>query len=521
MKNFNNMAGKLSLLAFILCLGFTHTINAQLWQGKGRIAISSDGNQHDSDDWGATAVTLAIIANRGLQNKVVHYDYANHVWNNDNFFENQITESALGAADRFGFDKSKFHNGFRNKNKAINSLKNAVNASSANNPLFLIAAGPMEIPYQGILAANPNKRKFVTVISHSLWNNFHGDCDDGLNWTECHPGSHQRRHIEPLGVKWVQISDQNENKFSPGSDAAWNFLNNLNGQYDRAYEWTYSRVVAVRTPGDASDAGIAYYLFTGDQNGNTTKLNNLMRSAPGGGDGGNGGTGGTVTIKAQSINKYISSENGNRSMRANRNNAGTQERFTVRSEGNGMVSFKGSNGKFVSHENGNKAMNCNRNVAQGWEKFTLVPQGGNVYAIKGSNGRYVSHENGSNNGITCNRTAIGSWEKFVIDGLTSNRAKENVSLKELNFKNKIVLSPNPLTTGNYNLQISSSKNLSSASVKIIDVFGKLILSKKLGTVTKGNTMVSLDKIRNTMSSGLYLVNISFDGNNITKKIFVE
>ncbi|AXT59326.1 hypothetical protein D1816_02840 [Aquimarina sp. AD10] len=87
MKNFNNMAGKLFLLSFILCLGFIPTINAQLWQGKGRIAISSDGNQHDSDDWGATAVTLAIIANRGLQNKVVHYDYANHVWNNDNFLK--------------------------------------------------------------------------------------------------------------------------------------------------------------------------------------------------------------------------------------------------------------------------------------------------------------------------------------------------------------------------------------------------------------------------------------------------
>jgi len=110
-----------------------------------------------------------------------------------------------------------------------------------------------------------------------------------LAWTECHPGSHQRRHIEPLGIRWVQISDQNANKFSPGSDAAWNFLNNLNGTFDAAYEWTYSRVVAVRTPGDASDAGIAYYLFTGDQNGNTSKLNTLMRSAPiGDGDTGGG-----------------------------------------------------------------------------------------------------------------------------------------------------------------------------------------------------------------------------------------
>jgi len=77
MKNLSNITRRAILLVILFCMSFTATIEAQLWQGNGRIAISSDGNQHDSDDWGATAVTLAIIANRGLQNKVVHYDYAN------------------------------------------------------------------------------------------------------------------------------------------------------------------------------------------------------------------------------------------------------------------------------------------------------------------------------------------------------------------------------------------------------------------------------------------------------------
>jgi len=101
------------LFLFMLLFGATQQIQAQLWQGKGRIAISSDGNQHDSDDWGATAVSLAIIANRGLQSKLVHYDYGNHVWNNDSFFETQITESAIGGANRFGYDRSKFFFSFR------------------------------------------------------------------------------------------------------------------------------------------------------------------------------------------------------------------------------------------------------------------------------------------------------------------------------------------------------------------------------------------------------------------------
>lgn len=251
---------------------------AQLWQGNGRIAVSSDGNQHDSDDWAATAVTLAIIGNRQLQDKLVHYDYADHVWNNNNTFENNVQESALGAAQRFGYDQSRFFNSFRNRNAAINSIKNAVNASSANDRLYFIVAGPMEVPYQGILAADANKRQYVTCISHSLWNDNHGDCDDGLAWTECHPGSHHKSDIVALGVNWVGISDQNANKFNTGSMSPWNFLNTLNGTYDAAYEWTYTRVDLALTTGDASDCGMAYFLFTGDQNGNPAKLNTFMRT---------------------------------------------------------------------------------------------------------------------------------------------------------------------------------------------------------------------------------------------------
>lgn len=156
MKNFKKRFLKPACIALAAaCVSISTISNAQLWQGKGRIAVSSDGNQHDSDDWAATAMTLAIIGNRELQDRLVHYDYADHVWNTNNLFETNVEESALGTAQRFGFDRSRFFNSFRNQNAAINSIKNAVNASSADNPLFFIAAGPMEVPYQGILAANP------------------------------------------------------------------------------------------------------------------------------------------------------------------------------------------------------------------------------------------------------------------------------------------------------------------------------------------------------------------------------
>ncbi|NBD37106.1 MAG: hypothetical protein GVY10_00875 [Verrucomicrobia bacterium] len=51
----------LVLLTLVLWSAPTHAAEP-LWQGQGRIALSSDGNEHDHDDWGATALTLALLA---------------------------------------------------------------------------------------------------------------------------------------------------------------------------------------------------------------------------------------------------------------------------------------------------------------------------------------------------------------------------------------------------------------------------------------------------------------------------
>jgi hypothetical protein len=41
-----------SLILFFLLVSSGLLAQVPLWQGKGRIAISSDGNEHDHDDWG-------------------------------------------------------------------------------------------------------------------------------------------------------------------------------------------------------------------------------------------------------------------------------------------------------------------------------------------------------------------------------------------------------------------------------------------------------------------------------------
>jgi hypothetical protein len=42
---------------------------------KGRIAYSADGNHNDPDDWAASLVALAIFAEAGLNDRLVHFHY--------------------------------------------------------------------------------------------------------------------------------------------------------------------------------------------------------------------------------------------------------------------------------------------------------------------------------------------------------------------------------------------------------------------------------------------------------------
>ncbi len=237
----------------------------------GRIAISSDGNEHDSDDWGATALTLAILARKGLQANVVHYDYASHIWGNssNSAFAKNIRESALGGADRFGFDKSRFYEGTTQLNDAVNNIKKEINASSASDPLYFIIAGPMEVAWKGINASDNDKRKHITCISHSVWNNDHGKKDHG---------GHDDDDIRALGATFIKIKDQNGG-FGKQAMGNWAWLNNMGTNYS----WTYDRIDLVYTEGDASDGGMAYWLLTGganggDENGTTNKLKEFLKN---------------------------------------------------------------------------------------------------------------------------------------------------------------------------------------------------------------------------------------------------
>ncbi len=285
---------KLTLTLVALSILATTPLAAQtpLWQGKGRIAISSDGNEHDDDDWAATPMSLAIIASQGLQDKLVLYTYSDHIWGSNqeqptrhgmNAYEH-MRESALGGKERFGFDNSTFFCAVDAPAMAYHLMAEAINASSDEDPLLIIAAGPMQVVGEALAQADKSKLKYVTVLSHSWWNNYHADkCYDKI-WDQ-HTGwtfDEMKKAFGPSdkgGVNFVQIIDQNGGKDYLGMQAAiptFDWVKTSEARNNPAYtegswDWLYERLASCPKiidgveVFDPSDAGMLIYVFTGEE----------------------------------------------------------------------------------------------------------------------------------------------------------------------------------------------------------------------------------------------------------------
>jgi CubicO group peptidase (beta-lactamase class C family) len=240
-----------------------------------RIGLSHDGNQHDPDDILAVAMALAIIGEAGLHAKFVHCDYSNHLGDNNASMNADMDASAIGAAQRWNLPASRLFNCQTNLTGAINSIRDAINASSATDRFYFLCAGPMEMPWRGIMAADPAKRQYCTAISHSTWNDTHADTPQMTHtWSD----------IQQTGVRTVHISDQNAGMSSDVSNWTW-----LRDSGVEAWNWLYGRR---RTSlFDCSDAGMVYFVITGrgDQNGNASKIRDLFLNGPGGYSAGGGG----------------------------------------------------------------------------------------------------------------------------------------------------------------------------------------------------------------------------------------
>jgi hypothetical protein len=227
----------------------------------GNIALSFDGNKHDLDDVGALPMSLAFIAAAGLQDKVVHVEHSIHPCSNDVSMHNKMKESANGVIERFGYSSSIIFDYFSDRDAATANFISAINNATESDPLWIIAAGPMESVWSALNGAEKDVLKYVHVVSHSQWNERHG-ADCGVN-------SHSWNEIFRLrlsdGLNMHEIIDQNgELNHADGGDfstahSEWTWLKNSNIE---DLSWLYSRN-QFTDKFDPSDCGMVYWLISG------------------------------------------------------------------------------------------------------------------------------------------------------------------------------------------------------------------------------------------------------------------
>lgn len=219
-----------------------------------------------------------------------------------------------------------------------------------------------------------------------------------------------------------------------------------------------------------------------------------------------------VNILGESINKYanISSSSPNY---VTANSANNFSSFTMEPKGGNKYAFKGENGKYLSSEDGAKSVTCNRESTGSWEIFTVESLGGDVYTIKGSNELYLSHENG-NKAMNCNRPKAGSWERFIIKDVVSSKITstvDNVSSFQLNrnpVSNEDILS--------INVNLTSSAD---AIAQLYNIQGKLIAQQKFSKLDAGTNLITLKEFQRAANqNGAYILRFIANGNTYSKTV---
>lgn len=239
----------------------------------GRLAIVADGNSPDPDDIGATAVIFGILNRSGLADRLVHLSHScdldpfsnpgNQTIDAANEQSRQNKLQALcgeGVAFFGPFPNlADYYNCRSEQAAAVNDLRNAINASTAEDPLWIIEAGEPDIIGFALEAADAGRRQFVNVVSHHPANDNSGDF---FTWQQ----------ILDFGVTEHQIGDQNVGLQVRIATGLWDWAENhprpeLAWVWDQLKYAEQDEVVTFQAGKfDCSDAGMVYWWLTGASN---------------------------------------------------------------------------------------------------------------------------------------------------------------------------------------------------------------------------------------------------------------
>jgi hypothetical protein len=233
----------------------------------GGLAIVADGNSPDPDDIGATAVMFGLLEATDLRERLVHLSHScdlkpvERISATDELRRqkmlHQLCKDGIEKFGPFG-NLADFFNCRTDQQAAVDDLRDAINQSTADDPLWIIEAGEPDIIGYALQAAEPEKRKHAHVVSHHPANDNAGDF---FTWQQ----------ILNFGVTEHQIGDQNiglKTRISP-----WDWLKTHS---DPRMQWIHEHFTYAEQEGvvkfqtgrfDCSDAGIVYWWMTGADNG--------------------------------------------------------------------------------------------------------------------------------------------------------------------------------------------------------------------------------------------------------------
>ena len=276
-------------LLFLMMLALPSATIAQGWgYDNNRIAISADGNNADDykdkwlradpDDWGGTPAAMAMIAKANKYDQLVHFSYNNFVEGNVAMVdENVMHINVQSGIERLHFNPDVFFDGVEQFDEAKSSLKAEMAKSTANDPLYFVHMGPSEFFYQCVKECvdegNGDALAHVYVVSHSGYNENH------LRRPYHHT---MAQAIEYSGgkINFKRIKDQNGHwdphvLWCSGKNfEVWRWM--LTSE-DPNIWWLYDCLDDhPRKVADISDAGMVFYLLTGDDNGRPSKFREFL-----------------------------------------------------------------------------------------------------------------------------------------------------------------------------------------------------------------------------------------------------
>lgn len=242
----------------------------------GRLAIVVDGNSPDPDDIGATAVMLGLLHGTGLQARLVHLSHSCDLDPFLNPGKQRISagdelrrQQKLGDVCREGVEffgpfphLPAIFNCRAQRAEAVNQLRDLIDASSAEDPLWILEAGEPDVIGYALDAANAANLPFVQVVTHHPANDNSGDV---FTW----------REILDFGVKEHRIDDQNRYLQTPPQPWDW-----AKEHEEPRIAWIWNQLKYAEQDGvvafqknrfDCSDAGLLYWWITGAADGGMEK----------------------------------------------------------------------------------------------------------------------------------------------------------------------------------------------------------------------------------------------------------